>query len=115
MTQITEIIISSAMGVLTILAGLAVKSVKEYLIAKGGKKAVEIAEILAWNAVNAVEQVAAETGYKGVDKLASAKAQILAELQKYNIHMSDDDLTLFVESAVKQANEAWKGKQNEQN
>ena len=60
------------------------------------------------NAVHAVEQVANETGFKGADKLASAKAQILAELQKYNIHMSDDDLTLFVESAVKQMHDAWK-------
>ncbi|WP_369350537.1 phage holin [Streptococcus hillyeri] len=110
MTQITEIIISSAMGILTILVGIAVQAVKVYLIKKGGEKAVKIAEILAWNAVNAVEQVATETGYKGADKLAHAKTQISAELQKYNIHMSDDDLNLFIESAVKQANEAWKGK-----
>lgn len=107
MTQITDIIISSAMGILTILAGIAVQAVKVYLIKKGGEKAVLITEILAKNAVNAVEQVATETGYKGADKLASAKAQILAELQKYNIHMSDDDLTLFVESAVKQMHDAW--------
>lgn len=108
MTQITDIIISSAMGILTILAGIAVQAVKVYLIKKGGEKAVLITEILAKNAVNAVEQVAAETGYKGADKLASAKSQILAELKKYNIHMSDDDLTLFVESAVKQMHDAWK-------
>ena len=108
MTQITDIIISSAMGILTIIAGMAVQAVKVYLIKKGGEKAVLITEILAKNAVNAVEQVANETGYKGADKLASAKSQILAELQKYNIHMSDDDLTLFVESAVKQMHDAWK-------
>lgn len=108
MTQITDIIISSAMGILTILAGIAVQAVKVYLIKKGGEKAVLITEILAKNAVNAVEQVATETGFKGADKLASAKAQILAELQKYNIHMSDDDLTLFVESAVKQMHDSWR-------
>ncbi|HEO7350745.1 TPA: phage holin [Streptococcus agalactiae] len=108
MTQITDIIISSAMGILTILAGIAVQAVKVYLIKKGGEKAVLITEILANNAVNAVEQVATETGFKGADKLTSAKAQILAELQKYNIHMSDDDLTLFVESSVKQMHDAWK-------
>ena len=108
MTQITQIIISSAMGILTILAGIAVQAVKVYLIKKGGEKAVLITEILAKNAVNAVEQVATETGFKGADKLTSAKAKILAELQKYNIHMSDDDLTLFVESAVKQMHDSWK-------
>lgn len=109
MTQITDIIISSFLGILAMWVGIAVQAVKVYLIKKGGEKAVLITEILAKNAVNAVEQVANETGYKGADKLAHAKTQILAELRKYNIHMSDDDLTLFVESAVKQANEAWKG------
>ena len=108
MNQITEIITGSAMSILVILAGIVVQAVKKYLIAKGGEKAVLITEILAKNAVHAVEQVANETSFKGADKLASAKAQILAELQKYNIHMSDDDLTLFVESAVKQMHDAWK-------
>ena len=108
MNQITEIITGSAMSILVILAGIVVQAVKKYLIAKGGEKAVLISEILAKNAVHAVEQVANETGFKGADKLASAKAQILAELQKYNIRMSDDDLTLFVESAVKQMHDAWK-------
>ena len=32
---------------------------------KGGEKTIKIIEILAKNAVNAVEQVASETGYKG--------------------------------------------------
>ncbi|MGT2829613.1 phage holin [Streptococcus hillyeri] len=109
MTQITDIIISSFLGILAMWVVIAVQAIKGYLIKKGGEKAVKIAEILAWNAVNAVEQVAAETGYKGADKLAHAKTQISSELQKYNIHMSDDDLNLFIESAVKQANEAWKG------
>lgn len=108
MEHLTELILGTATGILAILAGTIIHEVKKYLIAKGGKRAVEIAEILAKNAVNAVEQVANETGYKGADKLASAKAQILTELQKYNIHMSEDDLTLFVESAVKQMHDSWK-------
>ena len=108
MNQLTELIIGSATGILAILAGTIIHEVKKYLIAKGGKRVIEITEILARNAVNAVEQVANETGYKGADKLASAKAQILTELQKYNIHMSEDDLTLFVESAVKQMHDSWK-------
>ena len=108
MNQLTELMIGSATGIIAIVAGMIVHEVKKYLIAKGGEKAVLITEILAKNAVNAVEQVANETGYKGADKLASAKTQISAELQKYNIHMSEDDLTLFVESAVKQMHDSWK-------
>lgn len=109
MQQITEIIVASATGVLTILAGIAVKAIKDFLIKKGGEKTIKIVEILAKNAVNAVEQVAAETGFKGEEKLEQARTKIRAELTKYGISMTDKDLDTFVESAVKQMNEAWKG------
>ena len=44
MQQITEIIIASATGILTVLAGIAVKAVKDYLVQKGGEKTINIAE-----------------------------------------------------------------------
>jgi len=109
MQQITEIIIASATGILTVLAGIAVKSIKDFLIKKGGEKTIKIVEILAKNAVNAVEQVSNETGYKGKEKLEQARTKIRAELAKYNISMTDKDLDTFVESAVKQMNDSWKG------
>lgn len=109
MQQITEIIIVSATGILTVLAGIAVKLIKDFLIKKGGEKTIKIVEILAKNAVNAVEQVAQETGFKGEEKLEQARTKIRAELNKYNISMTDKDLDTFVESAVKQMNDAWKG------
>lgn len=109
MQQINEIIANGAVSIAIILLGIAVKSVKDYLIKEGGEKTVKIVEILAKNAVNAVEQVASETGYKGQEKLEQARAKIRAELSKYNISMTDKDLDTFVESAVKQMNDAWKG------
>lgn len=109
MQQIQEIVISGAMGILTILAGIVVKAVKDFLIAKGGEKSIKIVEILAKNAVNAVEQVAKETGIKGEEKLAEAKSAVVNELDKYNVYMSDKDLDVFIESAVKQMNDNWKG------
>lgn len=112
MNQINEIIINAAISILVILLGIAVKAVKEYLAKKGGEKTIKIVEILAKNAVNAVEQVASETGYKGEEKLEQARTKIRAELTKYNIGMTDKDLDTFVESAVKQMNDAWKGADN---
>ena len=109
MQQITEIIIASATGILTILAGVAVKSIKDFLIKKGGEKTIKIVEILAKNAVNAVEQVSAVTGYRGQEKLEQAQTKIRAELTKYNINMTTKDLNTFIESAVKQMNDARKG------
>lgn len=109
MQQINEILINSAISILVILVGIAVKAVKEYLVQKGGEKTIKIVEILAKNAVNAVEQVSSETGFKGDEKLEQARIKIRAELNKYNISMTDSDLDTFVESAVKQMNDAWKG------
>ena len=109
MQQINEIITNGAVSIAIILLGIAVKSVKDYLIKEGGEKTIKIVEILAKNAVNAVEQVASETGYKGEEKLEQARAKIRAELSKYNISMTDKDLDTFVESAVKQMNDAWNG------
>ena len=110
MQQITEIITNGAISILVILAGAMVKAVKEFLIAKGGEKSIKIVEILARNAVNAVEQVAKETGFKGEQKLAQAKGAVLTELEKYNIYMADKDLDVFIEAAVKEMNENLKGK-----
>lgn len=109
MQQINEILVNGAISILIILVGITVKAVKEYLVQKGGEKTIKIIEILAKNAVNAVEQVSAETGFKGQDKLEQARTKIRAELNKYNIHMADSDLDTFVESAVKQMNDSWKG------
>lgn len=108
MQQITEIIVASATGILTILAGVTVKAIKDFLIKKGGEKTIKIVEILAKNAVNAVEQVSAVTGYRGQEKLEQAQTKIRAELTKYNINMTTKDLNTFIESAVKQMNDAWK-------
>lgn len=109
MQQINEILLNGAISILVILIGIVVKAVKDYLIKKGGEQTVKIIEILAKNAVNAVEQVASETSYKGEEKLEQARTKIRAELTKYNINMTDRDLDTFVESAVKQMNDSWKG------
>ena len=109
MQQINEILLNGAISILVILAGVAVKAVKDYLVKKGGEKTIKIVEILAKNAVNAVEQVADETGFKGDEKLEQARDKVRAELTKYNISMTDRDLDTFVESAVKQMNDVWKG------
>ena len=108
MTQLNEFMIAFATGFLAVAIGGIVKAVKDYLLRKGGEKAVKIAEILAKNAVHAVEQVASETGFKGDEKLEQAKVYMISELKKYNVTMTDKELEVFVESAVKQMNDAWK-------
>ena len=102
MEHLTELIFGIATGVI-------IHEVKKYLIAKGGKRAVEVTEILARNAVNAVEQITKIDKEHHVDKLDMAKRMITSQLKKYNIYMTETQLETFIESAVKQMNDAWKG------
>ncbi|MFA9493533.1 phage holin [Streptococcus sp. E17BB] len=109
MQDIQTILLTAFLSIVTALVGVAVQSVKKYLIAKGGEKAVKIVEILAKNAVNAVEQIAAENGWKGADKLQAAKVAVSDELSKHNIYMTDKQLDVFIEAAVKQMHDNWRG------
>ncbi|OHX28318.1 holin [Streptococcus phage Javan273] len=109
MQEINNIITGSALSILTILAGIVVKQVKEYLLKKGGEKAVKIAEIVAKNAVEAVEQIAYNKDIKGLDKLTEAKISMQSELSKHNVYLSNQDMEMFIEAAVKRMNDAWKG------
>lgn len=108
MNQITDIVTSSAMSILVILVGIVVQAVKKYLLTRGGKKALEVAEILANNAVNATEQVAGTLDIHGKDKMEHAKNSLIEGLEAYNINLTNDQLNTFIEAAVKKANEQWK-------
>ncbi|GAY70456.1 TPA: phage holin [Streptococcus pyogenes] len=109
MQEITNIITGSALSILTIFAGIVVKLVKDYLLKKGGEKAVKIAEIVARNAVEAVEQIAYDKDIKGIEKLTEAKVAVRDELSKHNVYLSDKQMEVFIEAAVKRMNDNWKG------
>ncbi|WP_105107651.1 phage holin [Streptococcus suis] len=113
MNQLTELMIGSATGILAIVAGMIVHEVKKYLLTKGGKRAIEITEILARNAVNAVEQITKLDQEHHVDKLDMAKRRVTGQLAKYNIYMTETQLETFIEAAVKQMNDSWKGETND--
>lgn len=108
MNQITDIVTSSAMSILVILVGIVVQAVKKYLLTRGGKKALEVAEILAKNAVNATEQVAGTLEIHGAEKLEHAKSCLINGLESQNIYLTNEELNTFLEAAVKKANEEWK-------
>ena len=108
MEHLTELIFGTATGIFGIATWVIIHEVKKYLIAKGGKRAVEITEILARNAVNAVEQITKLDQERHEDKLDMAKRLITSQLEKYNIYMTETQLETFIESAVKQMNDAWK-------
>lgn len=109
MEELIQVITGSALSILTIFAGIVVKLIKDYLLKKGGEKAVKIAEIVARNAVEAVEQIAYNKDIKGIEKLTEAKVAVRDELSKHNVYLSDKQMEVFIEAAVKRMNDNWKG------
>lgn len=109
MEELIQVITGSALSILTIFAGIVVKLVKDYLLKKGGEKAVKIAEIVARNAVEAVEQIAYDKDIKGIEKLTEAKVAVRDELSKHNVYLSEKQTEVFIEAAVKRMNDNWKG------
>lgn len=103
MEELIQVITGSALSILTIFAGIVVK------FKKGGEKAVKIAEIVARNAVEAVEQIAYDKDIKGIEKLTEAKIAVRDELSKHNVYLSDKQMEVFIEAAVKRMNDSWKG------
>lgn len=109
MEQITQSLLSLLGTIITVAVTVVVKYIKDYLILKGGEKAVKIAEIVAKNAVYTVEQVSKQLDVHGLDKLNQAKSLVIEALNQKGIKLTDDQLTMYIEAAVKQANDVWKG------
>ncbi|MBS4762104.1 phage holin [Carnobacteriaceae bacterium zg-ZUI252] len=110
MEQITQSFITLLGSIFTALVAYSVKALKDYLTLKGGEKAVKISEILAFNAVQTVEQVTAQMDVRSTDKLKEARRLVLQGLREHGVEVSADQLDMYIESAVKQANEIWKSK-----
>lgn len=108
MNEFTTQIITASVPIFGIIAGILTHEVKKLLIKKGGEKAVKIAEIVARNAVEAVEQISVEVGIKGQDKLTEAKTAVIDGLSQYNINLTQTQLETFIVAAVKRMNDEWK-------
>ncbi|HER5977636.1 TPA: hypothetical protein VLG86_000280 [Streptococcus pyogenes] len=46
---------------------------------------------------------------KGIEKLTEAKIAVRDELSKHNVYLSDKQMEVFIEAAVKRMNDSWKG------
>ncbi|HEN0438772.1 TPA: phage holin [Streptococcus agalactiae] len=108
MNEFTTQIITATVPIFGIISGIITHEIKKLLIKKGGEKAVKIAEIVARNAVEAVEQVSSELGIKGQDKLTEAKTAVIEGLSQYNVNLTETQLETFIEAAVKRMNDEWK-------
>lgn len=114
MEELQQVIINAAISIITILIGVAVDAFRKWTLEKRAeletKKSatqLEILDAVARSAVNFVEQVYKEA--RGDEKLMRALVAAQKELKVSGIDVSDDQLRVFIEAAVKTANDSWKG------
>ena len=109
--NIQEMLLTALTSFFGVIILVLVRMLKEYLLKKGGAAEVRTFEIVASHAVQAVEQLAKdpEVELHGEQKLELAKEKVRDELAKYNFYFTDEQLKTFIESSVKQMNDAWKG------
>ncbi|MFS0905820.1 phage holin [Priestia aryabhattai] len=99
-------LINVAVTVVVALAGLVTKQAMSYLKKKGVLKQLESHKVIVDIAVNAVEQM-----YKknhGEEKLNLAKMEIIKLAKAKKIKISEKELDLMIESAVKEMNKTIK-------
>ena len=113
MEALQEVIINGAISIITVLIGVAVTAFKQWMDAKRleietkrGKEQLDVVDKVAKSTVNYVEQVFSDVN--GSAKLMRSLVAAQDELTKQGIEITDEQLRLFIESAVKEANDKWK-------
>lgn len=107
MEQLTTIILNSALSILAIFIGLAVKKFRVWIEAKAGLAGVRVVEIVASNVVNAAEQIFKDKDVSGKEKLAYAERMAVDILQANGINVSLQELRIAIEAQVKVMNDSW--------
>lgn len=90
---------------LTMVAGYAVKQLKEYLDKKGVTEKLKVYESSAKIAVSAVEQI--YYNEDGPKKFEKAKQHMSESLQAQGLPVTDKDLQYWIESAVYGMKTGW--------
>ena len=107
MEQITDMLVQFALTILIAILGTVLQSAKKWILSKFGESGVRTAEIIANNAVSAIEQITKDTDVKGHEKLKMAKDWFITVADKQGLKLTDDMIDGFLESAVKSMNDGW--------
>lgn len=107
---ITSIIVSVASVALTTIIGWIGVIIKNSISAMCDTKTKQA---IAKAVVNAIEQTTDSTVYTGEYKLSIATEHVQTILKSKGIKISDLELRMLIESAVKEMNEGWTGIKNE--
>ena len=107
MEEIMPIIINALFGILIVLVGLAVTKLRDYLDEKGITEQIAQYSFLAELAVKAAEKIYGPG--LGERKKEQAVTFFKEALNSYGVTLSEEEIEMFIEAAVEQMQESWKG------
>ena len=103
--QIMQAVLSALGTILVALIGVMTTKVVGWLNEKGITEKLQKKQYLVDIAVNAVEQIYQEED--GATKLVKAREQALKLMNDNGLDITEDELSAFVEAAVKAMNDAY--------
>ena len=103
--EIAPVVMNAVATIAIAFIGYAAKSVKKYFDEKGLLKELEHYDYLADLAVKSVEQI--YQNENGPVKFQRAKEMFIEHLGKRGFKVSENQLDMFLENAVKRMNEEW--------
>lgn len=109
MEQLGGVLIQALISILSVALTIAANSFRKWIEAKAGLDGVRTVEIVAKNAVQAVEQIFKDKDIHGKRKFEKAQEIALDSLRANGINVSLAELNVAIESAVKSMNDGWKG------
>lgn len=109
MNVLMQALISSAVAILTALVGILSAKVMAYLDKKGIIAELESKMDIVNTVVNAMEQIWKQGN--GNVKLENAQRMVLKLLDEKGIKISDEELEMLIEDAVKNMNDAYHDEQ----
>lgn len=107
LTEIMPIIVNGLLGILIVLLGIAVAKVRNYLDEKGITEQIAQYSFLAELAVKAAEKIYGPG--LGEKKKEKAIEFLVESLDGFGIELTAKEIDMFIEAAVEEMEEAWKG------
>lgn len=104
MQDIMLVVMQALVVIIGIVVGMLANYSKKLIGEQFGKTGLEIAEIIATNAVRAVEQIYKNKNFDGKHKYEQARKIVRDELARHGFELTDEQIKTFIESAVNEMN-----------
>lgn len=103
--ELSTIIIKALLSIAIVIFGLFTEALRKWIKRQAGENGLKIAEILARNAVGAVEQIFKNKDIHGEEKLKNAVSLFVSAAENNGIKLDRIQIEMMIEAAVQKMNQ----------